>query len=186
MPGRFNSIDLGPMSLPFFQQTEINDTKFDTASRFDIEKLNSLLSDGGNNDHGLEPEEECKKLPNVDWKNFINSLADSEKIFELSSIASKFSSSLATQSNKSIIACAEIKIRENILPNSTIKASKNDNKFYFDLCIGDEYHQKWIVHKLPDLVRQIGERIKSPLVISVFSLENRVSAIATCDWPEVE
>ena len=185
MSGRFNSIDLGPLSLSFFQQSELNDVKLDDASRSDIEKLHEFLHNGNNNNN-LEQTEECKKLSDVDSNKFITSLSDSEKIFELISISSQAVFSIFNQPDKSKIDCAELKIRDNILPDSTIKAFKKNNKYYFDLCIGDENNRKLIVKKLPDLVIQIGERINHALVINIFNCENKTLPIATCDWPKAE
>jgi hypothetical protein len=186
MAARLNSIDLGPMSLPFNEQSDVSEFKLDVASRSDIEKLKSLLKDGGNNKRGLDQSAESQSFLENNSDIFLSAIDNSEKINQISSISVDCVDSLNKSVDQLNIDFVELTIQENLLPDATINALKKDNQFYFELCVGSENYRLWLVAKLPELVREIGERINHPLVISVFSPEQRMVPIATISWPVVD
>jgi hypothetical protein len=186
MAGRLNSIDLGPMSLPFSEQSELSDMKLDIASHSDIEKLNALLRDGSNNKQSLDQSDEFQILFENNFDMFSSNIDNNKKIIEITNIAYDVFISFNNFIDQTNINFVELNIRENILPDSTIKAEKKDNKFNFELCISCEDHRNWLVQKLPLLVREIGDRIRHPLVISIFDPDKRMSPIATISWPVVD
>lgn len=185
MTRRHISIDLGPMSLPFFEQSELSEMKLEKASKSDIEKLHALLRDGNSNNQELVILEE-QKLNDIDITNFLSEIEDGEKVYEISKAASEAVMAIHSMDSKSNLTTANLKIREALLPDTTITAKKINNHFYFDLFIGDEVHRQWLIKRLPLFVRQIGERINCPLEVSVFDPKKINSAIATQKWPDVE
>ena len=185
MSRRHISIDLGPLALPFFSESNLTESSFGKASKDDIEKFHNLLRDGEN---------EKKKSVNLDDQNFSDigikdiesEIKAGEKLIELAKATSAAASSINGEDEKLILVTAEIKIRESLLPDTTITAKKINNDIFFELCIGDESHRNWLVKKLPVLAKEIGERINCQIQISVLDSKNRDSVIATQRWPDVE
>ena len=184
MTGRFFSIDLGPMSLPFHEQAESNGL-INIASKSDIEKLTSLLRDGSKKNNQNYDSDDAKIIPSNNLVNIFTINNENEKIYELCASTNKAFSSIIQLGYKSRIATVELKICESLLPDSSITASHTDNQFYFELCVGDDNYRYWLIEKLPELVRQISVRINRSFVVAIFEPNKRTVPVATQSWPEV-
>lgn len=183
MTGKRSTVDLGPMSLPVGDSVNFPESYLVKARALDINKLNDLMREGGHqNTVSIEPEEGLN-LPNANLQQFSAALQDAKKVDALSekiaSVVPKTSSAVKGQAAAGI----EIRIRETLLPETTLTVREADGKLSFDVWVGHADTRRWLVQKLPAVVQQVGQRLNRPLQITVFDPWCRQEAIAQCVWP---
>ncbi len=186
MPGSKHYIDLGPMSLPFFNQNEQIETILEPPSQKDVDRLNFILDSNDNGRKNNHQFEEYKisahehSLPNLKLMN------DAEKIEMISTYLSDFSYFVMQNKNNVTSEHGKLRINEYGFNEINIYAKNEKNIFNFEMIINAESELLWFKNNIEKLKNKLIIKINLPFKISMFFSNRKNKSVISIEFPDAK
>jgi hypothetical protein len=172
------SVDLGPMSLPLGENPVMDGLENSAVFQRDVLKLNRLLKAGmPNHDSNSNTQAQSLSQP-------LGLPGCQPKEFEAITTLVEYMDKLALTSQVAGRREARLTLRGTLLAEAKLTAFEEAGRLIFEIRVCDEASFSWLVTKLSWLVRYVGESLKRPLRVIVYSAVQKEKTPVSIDWPE--
>lgn len=171
-------VDLGPMMLQVGDDA-VDLSKGLVARESDVQRLKQLLTGGGqrqtgNSIHDADNNAESLALPSG------LSGTETDTLVQLAETLPVMVPPQDSSAAKSV----QLQLHGELLPNTTLTAFESAGRVHFEIHINNLSGRSWLSSKLPWLVRQVGEKLRRPIRVTVLASGVNEFPSVTVDWPE--